>query len=184
MYIITEDTPNPNVKKFIPGREVMGDKGTFEALSKEDAKNSLLAQRIMEVDAVIALFFGKDFISVTKNDQLEWKDIRLDIIDVITEHYLTGQSLFKDEALKDEIEFDEKDKDIVEQIIDLIDTRVRPAVAQDGGDITFRSYKDGVVFVQLKGACSGCPSSAITLKGGIENMLKHYIPEVQEVLPV
>jgi len=184
MYIITEDTPNPNVKKFIPGRDVMGDKGTFEALSKEDAGSTLLGQRLMDVDAVSALFFGKDFISVTKNDSLEWKDIRLDIIDVITEHYLTGQALFKDDAVQDDIEFDEKDKEIVEQIIELIDTRVRPAVAQDGGDITFRSYKEGVVFVQLKGACSGCPSSTMTLKGGIENMLKHYIPEVIEVLPV
>ena len=162
----------------------MGDNGSFEALSKEDAKSSSLAERLMDIDSVRALFFGKDFISVTKNDTLAWTDIRIDIIDVITEHYLTGQPLFKGDTDNDIIEFDEKDKEIVDQIIELIDTRVRPAVAQDGGDITFKSYKDGIVYVTLKGACSGCPSSAITLKGGIENMLKHYIPEVQEVLPV
>lgn len=177
MYIITEDTPNPNVKKFIPGVPVM-EAGTYEFKDKESAAISSLATRLFSLSNVTGLFYGSDFISVTIHDQEKWQDIRLDVIDMITENFLTHQPLFKEKINSDSIEYDSKDQITVDQILDLIETRVRPAVAQDGGDITFKSYKDGIVFVTLKGACAGCPSSTITLKNGIENMLKHYVPEI------
>ncbi|MEM6602651.1 MAG: NifU family protein [Pseudomonadota bacterium] len=184
MYIITEDTPNPDVKKFIPGRDVMGSDGTYEFKTAEDAKVSVMASRLMDIADVTYVFYGSDFISVTKSNNVAWEDVRLDIIDVITEHYLTGQALFIDSDFSEDIEFDEADKETVELIIQLIETRIRPAVAQDGGDITLKKYEGGIVYVSLKGACSGCPSSTITLKSGIENMLKHYIPDVTEVLAI
>ena len=184
MFIITEDTPNPDVKKFVPGEDVMGDKPVAEFQNAEEAKISSLAVDLFHIDGVKTVFFGNNFVSVTKTPETEWKHIRLDIIDVITEHYITKRPLFITEQTAPDIVYDEADKELVEQIIELIDTRVRPAVAQDGGDISFHGFDKGVVYLKMKGACSGCPSSSLTLKSGIENMLKHYIPEVSSVQAV
>ena len=184
MYIVTSDTPNPNVKKFIPHQDVTGTDDVYEFNHVKQAEKSPLAARLFEIDGVVSVFLGRDFISVTKGNDVIWEHIRIDIIDVITEHYITKQPLFISESAVQKVIYDEKDSEIVEQILEIINTKVRPAVAQDGGDITLHSYKEGVVYVTLKGACSGCPSSSVTLKNGIENMLKHYIPDVTDVLAV
>lgn len=185
MYIMSEDTPNPNVKKFMAGRDVTGNENVYEYTHEKQASNTPLVKQLFEIEGVSSVFLGRDFLSITKTESVSWQEIRLDIIDVITEFYLMEQPLFlSDASPAEEITYDPADKEIVEEILEILETKVRPAVAQDGGDIRFSSYKEGVVFVSLKGACAGCPSSSITLKNGIENMLKHYIPEVIAVQAV
>ena len=184
MFIQTEATPNPATLKFLPGRDVLGS-GTFEALNAEEAARSPLASRLFDIPGVSGVFFGSDFVAVTK-DNAEWAHLKPAILGAIMEQFLSGEPLLPEDHAHDADEafFEEKDAGLVETIRELIDTRVRPAVANDGGDITFRGYKDGVVFLAMKGACSGCPSSTATLKNGIENLLRHFVPDVVEVRPV
>jgi Fe-S cluster biogenesis protein NfuA len=185
MFIQTEPTPNPATLKFIPGRTVLGD-DTVDYRSKAEAAGSPLATRLFEIEGVTGVFLGSDFISVTKGDA-EWPHIRPAILGAIMEHYMSGApavgSDAADEALPAE-EYDPKDEETVRTIKELLDTRVRPAVANDGGDITFHGFRDGVVYLHMRGACSGCPSSTATLRHGIENLLRHFCPDVQEVRPV
>ena len=185
MFIQTEATPNPATLKFIPGEPVVsGAPRDFRSL--DDADASPLATRLFSVNGVTGVFLGADFITVTKADG-DWQHLKPAILGVIMEHYLSGAPILSDgegsEAVSEEF-FDEADEEIVSTIKELLDTRVRPAVAQDGGDITFHGFKEGIVFLQMKGACQGCPSSTATLKHGIENLLRHFIPEVSEVRPV
>ena len=183
MFIQTDTTPNPASLKFLPGRVVM-EKGTTDFRSVEEASNSLLAQNLFKIEGVEGVFFGSDFISITKSDKLDWQVLKPSVLGAISDHYESGAPIMNKEENSRDDATAVKDSDIVVQIKELLDTRVRPAVAQDGGDITFSDYKDGIVFLHMKGACSGCPSSTATLKAGIENMLKHYVPEVQGVEPV
>jgi Fe-S cluster biogenesis protein NfuA len=186
MFIQTEATPNPATLKFIPGRPVLGD-GTLEFRGASEAESSPLATRLFDIDGVTGVFLGSDFISVTKGDG-EWQHLKPAILGAIMEHYLSGEPVAPgDQGGKTEHEeefFAAEDADTVNTIKELLETRVRPAVAQDGGDITFQGYRDGIVFLHMRGACSGCPSSTATLRHGIENLLRHFIPEVQEVRPV
>ena len=180
MFIQTEDTPNPETLKFIPGETVL-EKGTEDFSNLEAAKISPIAYRLFEVDGVSRVFLGSDFISVTKNIDVDWNALKPSILTAIMEHYTSGFPILND-IQKNHIEDNSiEDTETIKQIKDLLDTRVRPAVAMDGGDITFCSFEDGIVTLQMKGACAGCPSSTATLKMGIENMLRHYIPEVTEV---
>jgi Fe-S cluster biogenesis protein NfuA len=186
MFIQTEATPNPATLKFLPGRPVL-DAGTLDMPTREAAGQSPLATRLFDIPNVGGVFFGSDFISVTKTDG-EWPQIKPAILGAIMEHYMSGAALVATDAQApagdaDEF-FEEKDAETVATIKDLIETRVRPAVAGDGGDITFKGYKEGIVFLQMKGACSGCPSSTATLQHGIQNLLKHFVPEVIEIRPV
>ena len=184
MFIQTEATPNPATLKFIPGKPVLGG-GTADYRGKKDASASPLALRLFEIDGVAGVFLGSDFISVTKGET-EWQHLKPVILGAIMEHYMSGAPLLNANAeaeLEDEF-YDAADAETVATIKDLIETRVRPAVANDGGDITFRGFKDGIVYLNMKGACSGCPSSTATLKHGIQNLLRHYVPEVVEVRPV
>mgnify|MGYP002844833509 FL=1 len=185
MFIQTEITPNPSTLKFIPGEKVL-DTGSVEFANKNEAKQSPLALRLFSVRGVESVFFSTDFISISKSDHEEWDGLKPLVLEAITDHYETGEStlLAKEDKNVDSSASKGKDSDIVLKIQDLINTKVRPAVAQDGGDITFEGFKDGVVSLKLKGACAGCPSSTATLKSGIENMLKHYIPAVKEVQSV
>jgi Fe-S cluster biogenesis protein NfuA len=185
MFIQTEHTPNPSTLKFLPGRTVLGD-GTLDYRSKDEGADSPLAIRLFEIEGVTGVFLGSDFISVTKGD-VEWPHIKPAILGAIMEHYISGAPAVGDAAAGDSDgaeQYDPKDEDTVKTIKELLDTRVRPAVANDGGDITFQGFKDGVVFLHMRGACSGCPSSTATLRHGIENLLKHFCPDVQEVRPV
>jgi Fe-S cluster biogenesis protein NfuA len=186
MFIQTEATPNPATLKFIPGRTVL-DHGTLEFLNAETSKSSPLAARLFEIDGVRGVFFGTDFISVTKGEG-EWQHLKPAILGAIMEHYLSGAAVTDAPPATEGGEADEffapEDEETVKTIKELLETRVRPAVAQDGGDITFQGYRDGVVYLHMRGACSGCPSSTATLRHGIENLLRHFIPEVQEVRPV
>jgi Fe-S cluster biogenesis protein NfuA len=184
MFIQTEATPNPATMKFLPGRAVL-DTGTLDMPTREAAAQSPLAAKLFDVPNIAAVFFGSDFISVTKTGG-EWQQIKPAILGAIMEHYMSGAPLLAAEAAQaaDDEFFDAKDADTVATIKDLIETRVRPAVAGDGGDITFKGYKEGVVFLHMKGACSGCPSSTATLKHGIQNLLHHFVPDVVEVRPV
>ncbi len=185
MFIQTEATPNPTTLKFIPGRPVL-DEGTAEFLDAKQGKASPLAARLFEIDGVRSVFFGTDFISVTKGDG-EWQHLKPAILGAIMEHYLSGDVVTDTQSAASEGEgefFAPEDEETVKTIKELLETRVRPAVAQDGGDITFQGYRDGVVFLHMRGACSGCPSSTATLRHGIENLLRHFIPEVQEVRPI
>jgi len=189
MFIQTEATPNPATLKFIPGRMVL-DTGTMEFANRDAAARSPLAERLFDVPGVTSVFYGADFVTVTKADG-DWQHLKPAILGAIMEHYMSGAPLLadgsagNDEALDEQDEFfDEADAETVETIKDLIETRVRPAVANDGGDITFRGFKEGIVYLHMKGACSGCPSSTATLRHGIQNLLKHYVPEVVEVRPV
>ena len=179
MFIQTEDTPNPDTLKFMPGDTVLKT-GSVDYSNKESSVSSPLASRLFEIDGVSRVFLSSDFISVTKETDLEWNNLKPSILTGIMEHYSSGLP-----ALNNEKEFkindSAEDTEIVKQIKDLLETRVRPAVAMDGGDISFCSFEEGVVTLQMKGACAGCPSSTATLKMGIENMLRHYIPEVTEV---
>ena len=183
MFIQTEATPNPETLKFIPGVDVMG-AGTANFTSAEEAARSPLASRLFDRDNVTGVFFGSDFITVTKSADSDWLSLKASILGVIMEHFTAGLPIIDDEKGTSEAEPDGEESEIVTQIKELLDTRVRPAVAQDGGDIIFHGFEDGVVFLQMQGACSGCPSSTATLKYGIENLLRHYIPEVVEVRSV
>ena len=187
MFIETESTPNPATLKFIPGREVMGARGTADFASPEAAARSPLASRIFALPGVARVFLGSDFVTVTQNGDSDWQGLRPQVLGAVMDHFLAGLPVLEcggeagaaDEGGEDD--FDPADSEIVEQIKDLLDTRVRPAVAGDGGDIVFRGFRDGVVRLHLQGACSGCPSSRATLKHGVENMLRHYVPEVVAV---
>ena len=185
MFIQTEATPNPATLKFLPGRTVLAE-GTRDYRGAEEAAESPLAERLFAVPGVEGVFLGADFIAVTKSAG-EWAHLKPAILGAIMEHYLSGAPILSAAAAGDggEDEFyDEADTEIVDTIKELIETRVRPAVANDGGDITFQGYRDGVVYLHMRGACSGCPSSTATLKNGIENLLRHFVPEVEEVRPV
>lgn len=181
MFIQTEDTPNPATLKFIPGTDVMG-QGTADFPDNDAARRSPLARRLFQVDGVEAVFLGSDFVTVTKSDQQEWFTLKPSILAGIMEHYASGLPVVEAQADATDAS-DDDDDDVVKQIKHLLDTRVRPAVAMDGGDIVFHDFEDGIVTLSMQGACSGCPSSTATLKMGIENMLRHYIPEVKEVRP-
>ncbi|WP_119167411.1 NifU family protein [Algihabitans albus] len=183
MFIQTEQTPNPATLKFLPGRPVMGETGTASFASAEEAQRSPLAERLFEVEGVTGVFFGSDFISVSKAEAQEWYLLKPAVLGVIMEHFVAGKDLLR-EAEADGNAAAETDSEVVSTIKELLDTRVRPAVAQDGGDIIFRGFEDGVVLLHMQGACAGCPSSTATLKMGIENMLRHYVPEVTEVRAV
>lgn len=187
MFIQTEATPNPATLKFIPGKPVLSS-GTRDYRQAEDAAQSPLASRLFEIDGVKGVFFGTDFISVTKGeDEDEWQHLKPAVLGAIMEHYLSDAPVVDDDSPAqdgEKGEFEEADAQTVETIKELLETRVRPAVAQDGGDILFHGYRDGVVFLKMRGACSGCPSSTATLQHGIENLLRHFIPEIQEVRPV
>jgi Fe-S cluster biogenesis protein NfuA len=185
MFIQTESTPNPATLKFLPGRSVL-DTGTADFPSAEAAATSPLAGRIFAVDGVTGVFFGTDFVTVTKGADIDWGHIKPAILGAIMEHFQSGQPVLSTEnaGAAGHAAHDGPDSDIVNQIKELLDTRVRPAVAQDGGDITFHGFDRGVVYLHMQGACAGCPSSTLTLKMGIENLLRHYIPEVLEVRPV
>jgi Fe-S cluster biogenesis protein NfuA len=190
MFIETETTPNPASLKFLPGRPVMG-QGTREFASPEAAEASPLAQAIFDTGEVVNVFFGSDFVTVTAAPGVSWSDLKPLVLSILLDHFVSEAPLFapgsaggiavpaEDDALM--VEEAEGDADIVAQINELLETRVRPAVASDGGDIQYRGFKDGVVYLQMQGACAGCPSSTATLKHGIEGLLKHYVPEVVEV---
>lgn len=182
MFIQTEQTPNPATLKFLPGDAVMGN-GTAEFKSPADAGRSPLAERLFAVEGVEGVFLGADFIAVTKGAARDWQVVKPEILGAIMEHYTTGAPAVTEDAEAAPAGDDGAESEIVLRIKELLDTRVRPAVAQDGGDIVFRSFEDGIVYLRMQGACSGCPSSAATLKVGIENLLKHFIPEVREVRP-
>jgi Fe-S cluster biogenesis protein NfuA len=178
MFIETEGTPNPATLKFLPGREVMG-LSTADFASPASAARSPLATAIFALPGVARVFLGGDFITVTKTDVITWQALKPQVLGAIMDHFVTGLPVIEGEADEfDEEDVDEADRELVDQIKELLDTRVRPAVAGDGGDIIFRGYRDGIVRLHMQGACSGCPSSTATLKHGIENMLRHYVPEV------
>ena len=184
MFIQTESTPNPATLKFLPGQTVL-ETGTADFPSLEAAEASPLATRIFAVEGVEAVFFGNDFVTVTKAEATEWDHIKPAILGAVMEHFQSGQPVINGEqAASGHAEHSGEDAEVVGQIKELLDTRVRPAVAQDGGDITFHGFEKGVVYLHMQGACAGCPSSTLTLKMGIENLLRHYIPEVTEVRPV
>ena len=184
MFIQTEETPNPATLKFIPGRVVLAD-GTRDFRTSGEAEVSPLAARIFSVNGVSGVFLGHDFVTVTK-EEAEWPHLKPAVLGAIMEHYLSGAPVMTEGSTEDadDANFDEADAETVAVIKELIETRVRPAVANDGGDITFQGYRDGVVFLHMRGACSGCPSSTATLKQGIENLLRHFVPDVTEVRPV
>ena len=189
MFIQTEATPNPATLKFIPGRTVL-DSGTMEFANREAATRSPLAEKLFGVAGVTGVFYGADFVTVTKDDS-GWQHLKPAILGAIMEHYMSGAPLLadgsagSDEAADEEEEFfNENDAETVATIKDLIETRVRPAVASDGGDITFRGFRDGIVYLNMKGSCAGCPSSTATLQHGIQNLLKHFVPDVVEVRPM
>ena len=189
MFIQTEPTPNPLTLKFLPGRVVM-EKGTVFFQNKNQSNDSPLAKNLFLIDGVSGVFFGSDFITITKEEKFEWQILKPIILGSIEDHFKSGVNIInKNEknlstSAGEIIDSSNEDSEIVKQIKDLLDTRVRPAVAMDGGDIVFQKYQDGTVYLHMQGACAGCPSSTATLKAGIENMLKHYIPEIKEVRPV
>ena len=184
MFIQTESTPNPATLKFLPGQSVL-EVGTADFPSADTAAASPLARRIFGVDGVTGVFLGTDFVTVTKADGVEWDHVKPAILGAVMEHFQSGDQAVDGAAGgAGHADHDGPDAEIVGQIKELLDTRVRPAVAQDGGDITFHGFDRGVVYLHMQGACAGCPSSTLTLKMGIENLLRHYIPEVTEVRPV
>ena len=184
MFIQTESTPNPATLKFLPGQTVMPS-GAADFPTPENASASPLAQRIFGVEGVSGVFLGPDFITVTKDESLEWAHLKPGVLGAIMEHFQSGAPVIEGQGgIVGHAEHTGPDGEIVGQIKELLDTRVRPAVAQDGGDITFHGFDRGVVYLHMQGACAGCPSSTMTLKMGIENLLRHYIPEVTEVRPV
>ena len=180
MFIETESTPNPATLKFLPGQEVMG-LGSADFASAAGASRSPLAATLFALPGVARVFLGGDFISVTRNDLTSWQSLKPQVLSVIMDHYVSGLPLIEGDADEFEEEIDPADREVVEQIKELLDTRVRPAVASDGGDIVFRGYREGIVRLHMQGSCSGCPSSSATVKHGIENMLRHYVPEVVAV---
>ena len=184
MFIQTESTPNPATLKFLPGQEVL-DMGTADFTTPEAAASSPLATRLFAVQGVTAVFFGLDFVTVTKADDAEWDHLKPALLGAIMEHFQSGQPVMEGENTSSgHAEHTGEDGEIVGQIKELLDTRVRPAVAQDGGDITFHGFDRGIVYLHMQGACAGCPSATLTRKMGIENWMRHYIPEVIEVRPV
>ena len=181
MYIQTEPTPNPNSLKFLPGK-IVSVNGSYEITNKEKTSNDLI-RNILSINGVTGIFLGKDFISVNKEENIVWEDIKHIVISLINEFYATGKEYVlnsNSKNIKEKRKFDE----IEEQIVKILDSKIRPAVAKDGGDIEFQEFRDGVVKVKLQGSCSGCPSSTMTLKQGVQNLLCHYIPEVKEVLAI
>ncbi len=185
MFIQTESTPNPATLKFLPGQTVL-EMGTADFPSPETADKSPLAARVFGVSGVTGVFFGNDFVTVTKSDDTDWDHIKPALLGAIMEHFQSGEPVIAGDhtPASGHAEHSGEDGPIVNQIKELLDSRVRPAVAQDGGDITFHGFDRGVVYLHMQGACAGCPSSTLTLKMGIENLLRHYIPEVTEVRPV
>jgi Fe-S cluster biogenesis protein NfuA len=183
LFIQTEQTPNPSTLKFLPGRVVM-EKGTLDFADSGTAAASPLAKRLFAIEGVERVFFGADFVTVTKSADRDWQILKPSILGGIMEHYTSGEPMIAGDQQASGQESAGEDDEIVAQIKDLLETRVRPAVAQDGGDIVFHEFRDGVVYLHMHGSCSGCPSSTATLKMGIENLLKHYVPEVVEVQAV
>jgi Fe-S cluster biogenesis protein NfuA len=182
MFIQTESTPNPNTLKFLPGQEVMGEGAVADFPTPESGQRSPLAKALFDIPEVARVFFGSDFISVTKRDG-DWKHLKPAILGAVMEHFTRGLPLMEGQTEESEESFSPEDSEVVEQIKELIETRVRPAVAADGGDIIFKGFdgESGIVSLHLQGSCAGCPSSTMTLKNGIENMLRHYVPEVTAV---
>ena len=180
MFVQTEVTPNPNSLKFLPGKTV-SNSGSFEVTKKEETDNELV-RNVLSINGVIGVFLGKDFISINKSEEVNWEDIKHIVISLINEFYATG----KEFVIANEL-FEEKKQEhneIEKKIISILETKIRPAVAKDGGDIKFKEFKDGIVKVELQGSCSGCPSSTLTLKQGVQNLLCHYLPEVKEVVAI
>lgn len=184
MFIQTESTPNPSTLKFIPGKSVLSD-GTADYRTRSEAATSPLAARLFDISGVNGVFLGSDFISVTKGE-IDWQHLKPMVLGAIMEHYISGTPAIAEDGANDSEEgsYDPKDEEIVATIKELLETRVRPAVAQDGGDITFSGFRDGVVYLHMRGACAGCPSSTATLRHGIENLLKHFCPDVESVQSV
>jgi len=179
MFVQTEVTPNPNSLKFLPGKKV-SNSGPYEITNKDQVNNELV-KNILSVSGVESVFLGQDFISVNKSDQIKWEEVKHIVISLINDFYSDGKEFVIDKNIKEE----ESDLDEIEQkIVKILDQKIRPAVARDGGDIKFKEYKNGVVKVQLQGSCSGCPSSTMTLKQGVQNLLCHYLPEVKEVIAI
>jgi len=181
MFIQTEGTPNPATLKFLPGRSVVA--GSVDMPDADSARRSPLAERLFQVEGVAGVFLGTDFITVTKRGDKQWDVLKPALLGIIMEHFVANRPVLS-EGAETPVESAAEDDEVVSQIKELLDTRVRPAVAQDGGDIVFRGFDRGIVYVRLQGSCSGCPSSTATLRMGIENMLKHYVPEVMEVRAV
>ena len=176
MFVQTEITPNPNSLKFLPGKTVSNE-GSFEITRKDETNNDLI-RNLLSINGVEGIFLGKDFISINKNDAVSWDEIKHIVISLINDFYLSGKECVIEKNLN---ENNEDLKDIEKKIVQILDQKIRPAVAKDGGDIKFREFKDGIVKVQLQGSCSGCPSSTMTLKQGVQNLLCHYLPEVKKV---
>ena len=179
MFIQTENTPNPNSLKFLPGKTV-SNQGSFEITRKDETNNELI-RNILSINGVEGIFLGQDFISVNKNESIKWDEIKHIVISLINDFYSDGKEFVIDENTKEEFS---NLTEIEEKIIKILEQKIRPAVARDGGDIKFKEFKDGVVKVQLQGSCSGCPSSTMTLKQGVQNLLCHYLPEVKEVVAI
>ena len=180
MFVQTQETPNPNSLKFIPGK-LVSNNGSFEINNKDEVNNDLI-RNILSINGVTGIFLGEDFLSVNKKENIDWEDVKHIVISLINEFYSDGKEFIIDKKLDNEkqVDYDEIEK----QIIKILDTKIKPAVARDGGDIKFKEFKNGIVTVQLQGSCSGCPSSTMTLKQGVQNLLCHYIPEVKEVIAV
>ena len=181
MFVQTQITPNPNSLKFLPGKTV-SNSGSYEVTKKEDINNDLV-RNILSINGVMGVFLGKDFISVNKDQSIDWEDIKHIAISLINEFYQSGNEFVIDKDIY-EIKSEENLLEVEKQIIKILDTKIKPAVAKDGGDIKFKEFKNGVVTVQLQGSCSGCPSSTMTLKQGVQNLLCHYIPDVKEVIAI
>jgi len=180
MFVQTENTPNPNSLKFLPGKKVSND-SPLEITDKNESKNELI-RNILSVNGVTGIFLAEDFLSVNKDEKIEWEDLKHIIISFINDYYSNGNEIVID---NNRIYSNESDlSEIEKQIVKILETKIRPAVAKDGGDIKFKEYKDGVVTVNLQGSCSGCPSSTMTLKQGVQNLLCHYIPEIKEVIAI
>ena len=179
MFVQTELTPNPNSLKFLPGKKV-SNSGPYEITNKDEIQNELV-RNILSVNGVEGIFLGQDFISVNKNDSISWDEIKHIVISLINDFYADGKEFVIDENLKEKVS---DLNEIEEKIVKILEQKIRPAVARDGGDIKFKEFKDGVVKVQLQGSCSGCPSSTMTLKQGVQNLLCHYLPEVKEVVSI
>ena len=184
MFIQTEETPNPATLKFLPGQTVLGT-GTANFSDGDNIESSPLAKKLFDVEGVVGVFLGSDFITITKKEDFLWEHIKPALLGTIMDFLQSGEEILNNDPGDSSHEIHEgPDGEIIRKITDLLDTRVRPAVAQDGGDITFQSFQEGIVYLHMQGACAGCPSSTMTLKMGIENLLRHYIPEVTEVRPV
>ena len=184
MFIQTEDTPNPATLKFRPGRAVTGDAPPVDFPNREAAEASPLAVALFQIDGVVSVFYGSDFIAVSKAETAEWQHVKPGILNAMMAHFVSEQPLMSADMSVGGTDFAEEDAETVAVIKQILDTRVRPAVAQDGGDIVFHGFRDGVVSLHMRGACAGCPSATATLKQGVENLLRHYVPSVTEVRAV